>query len=85
MSKTINRPATARLKFNDAAALLCLSRTQLERMVSVCTLYVQQDVEGGDRYLMRDELDVFMGASGTPKQRREAVRDFRKRKGRRLS
>ena len=71
---------TRRIKFAAACRMLSVSRPTLQGMLGSFT--VQQDVEGGDRYLLVDEIEFFLNRAGAAGERIEALNEFRRDKGR---
>lgn len=74
--------ATNRLKLTPAAERLGISKVQLTTMIQRGIFTCQQDVPGGDRYLLTDELELWIETQGTPEERVERLRDFRIKKRR---
>ena len=71
-----------RVQFPEAARRLDISPRKLNYMLAKDLFTVKQDCEGGDRYLLSDELDLWIEEVGTPDEMEEKLRDFRIKKKR---
>lgn len=73
---------TGRVKLHVAADRLGISTRTLNSMIAKNIFTMKQDAEGGPRYLLSDELDLWIETVGTPEEIAAALREFRIRKKR---
>ena len=79
---TATRAKTKRIKTKEAAGMLGVTTLTLNSMIARGLFTVKQDVAGGDRYLLSDEIDLWIEEVGTPQEMEQKLRDFRIRRKR---
>lgn len=65
-----------RVKLQRAMEMLDVQRPTLLAMAERGLFTLQQDCDGGDRYIRLDEIEAWLTRPGTPREREAAQRAF---------
>jgi hypothetical protein len=78
----VKAPREDRVTRTEAEKILRIGRTKLEALIRAGVFSTQRDSPKGERWLFRDEVDLWLESAGDYAERESRLREFRIRKKR---